>query len=89
MQKMATSNLSKKFWRNLFLTRCSRFLLKINKLQQISLVLNLETPALKLVSAIFYQFFVFPQNASPSKTMKSVFYFNKKALFVLEIFILL
>ena len=44
---------------------------------------------LKLVSAIFYQVFVFPPNDSLSKTMKSVFYFIKKALFVLKIFKLL
>ena len=44
---------------------------------------------LRLVSAIFYKIFVFPPNDSPSKTMKSVFYFIKKALFVLEIFKLL
>ena len=44
---------------------------------------------LNLVSAIFYRFFAFPPNDSPSKTMKSVFYFIKKALFVLEIFKLL
>ena len=30
---------------------------------------------LKLVSAIFYQSFIFTPNASPSKTMKNVFYF--------------
>ena len=41
---------------------------------------------LKLVSAIFYQIFIFSPNDSPSKTMKSVFYFILKALFVLEIF---
>ena len=44
---------------------------------------------LKLVSAIFYQILVFPPNDSPPKTMKSVFYFIEKALFVLEIFKLL
>ena len=44
---------------------------------------------LKLVSAIFYQIFVFPPNDSPSKTMKTVFYFIKKALFILKIFRLL
>ena len=44
---------------------------------------------LKLVSAIFYQVFVFPPNNSPSKSMKSVFYFIKRAVFVLEIFKLL
>ena len=41
---------------------------------------------LKLVSAIFYHIFIFPPNDSPSKTIKSVFYFIKKAFFVLEIF---
>ena len=41
---------------------------------------------LKLVSAIFYRIFIFPSNDTPSKTIKSVFYFIKKALFVLEIF---
>ena len=30
---------------------------------------------LKLVSAIFYQFFIFSPNDSPLKTMKNVFYF--------------
>ena len=30
---------------------------------------------LKLVSAIFYQIFIFSPNDSPSKTMKNVFYF--------------
>ena len=30
---------------------------------------------LKLVSAIFYQIFIFPPNDSPSKTRKNVFYF--------------
>ena len=44
---------------------------------------------LKLVTAIFYQIFVFPPNDSPSKTMKNVFYFIKKALFFPEIFKLL
>ena len=41
---------------------------------------------LKLVSAIFYQFFIFSPNDSPSKTMKNVLYFILKALFILEIF---
>ena len=31
--------------------------------------------SLKLVSAIFYQIFIFSPNDSPSKTMKNVFYF--------------
>ena len=47
------------------------------------------TVSLKLVSAIFYQIFDFPLNDYPRKTMKSVFYFIKKVLFVLEIFKLL
>ena len=35
-----------------------------------------KTPlALKLVSAIFYQIFIFSPNDSPSKTTKNVFYF--------------
>ena len=38
---------------------------------------------LKLVSAIFYEIFIFSPNDSPSKTI--VFYFIEKALFVLEI----
>ena len=32
-------------------------------------------PNLKLVSAIFYQIFIFSSHDSPSKTMKNVFYF--------------
>ena len=40
---------------------------------------------LKLVSAIFYQIFNFTSNDRPSKTLKNVFYFIEKALFVLEI----
>ena len=34
-----------------------------------------EAPSLKLVSAIFYQIFIFSSNDRPSKTMKNVFYF--------------
>ena len=41
---------------------------------------------LKLVSAIFYNFFTFSPNDGPFKTMKNVFYFIKKAIFVLKIF---
>ena len=40
----------------------------------------------KPLSAISYQIFIFPPNDSPSKTIKIVFYFIKKALFILEIF---
>ena len=45
--------------------------------------------SLKLVSAIFYQMFVFPPNDSSSETTKSVLYFIKKALSILIIFKLL
>ena len=41
---------------------------------------------LNLVSAIFYEIFIFSPNDIPSKTLKNVFYFIEKALFVLEIF---
>ena len=41
---------------------------------------------LKLVSAIFYQMFIFSPNDRPSKTMINVFYFTQKVLFVLQIF---
>ena len=40
---------------------------------------------LKLVSAIFYQVFVFSSSERP-KTMKNAFYFILKALLILEIF---
>ena len=45
-----------------------------------------SVPTLKLVSAIFHQIFIFSSNDRSSKTMKMVFYFIEKALFVLEIF---
>ena len=35
---------------------------------------------LKLMSAIFYQIFIFSANNSPLKTMRNVFYFSSKAL---------
>ena len=41
---------------------------------------------LKRVSTIFYQIFIFSSSDRPLKTMKNVFYFILKALFVLEIF---
>ena len=41
---------------------------------------------LKLVSAIFYQIFILSSNYRPSITIKNVFYFIEKVLFVLEIF---
>ena len=42
--------------------------------------------ALKLVSTIFYQIVIFSPNDSLSKTIKNVFYFIEKALFVLDLF---
>ena len=48
-----------------------------------------ETVTLKLVSAVFYQIFIFSSSERPSKTMKNIFCFILKALFVLEIFKLL
>ena len=41
---------------------------------------------LKLVPAIFYQIFIFSSSDKPSKTMKNVFYFILKALFVVKKF---
>ena len=40
----------------------------------------------KACSHYFLQNLIFSRNDSPSKTMKSVFYFTSKVLFVLEIF---
>ena len=42
--------------------------------------------SLKLVSAIFYQIFIFSSSDRPSKTMKNVFYFILTALFVPKTF---
>ena len=47
---------------------------------------SIKITFLKLVSAIFYQFFIFSPYDSPLKTIKNVFYFIQKALFILEIF---
>ena len=49
-------------------------------------ILKQKFPRLKLVSANFYQIFIFSSNGNLLKTMKNVFYFIEKALFVLEIF---
>ena len=46
----------------------------------------MKESTLKLVSAIFLSKFYFSSKDSPSKTMKNVFYFIKKALFILKIF---
>ena len=47
---------------------------------------SVKCPSLKLVSAIFYQIFVFSPNDSTLKTMENVFYFIEKALLVLKMF---
>ena len=47
---------------------------------------SMKIGAWKLVSAIFYHFLFFSSSHRPSKTMKNIFYFILKALFVLEIF---
>ena len=39
-------------------------------------VFKIRKDYLKLVSAIFYQIFIFSPNDSPSETMKNAFYFN-------------
>ena len=41
------------------------------------------------VSTIFYQFFIFSPNDSPSKTINNAFYFIKKSTFFPKIFIFL
>ena len=59
----------------ILLTYCSfSFFLKDNKL---AVVLKLLT-VLKLVSAIFYQFFIFSANGSSLKSMKNVFISSRK-----------
>ena len=45
-----------------------------------------QTIFLKLAPAIFYQILIFSPNDSPLETMRNVFYFIQKALFVLKIF---
>ena len=68
---------------NIFTLACNR--------NQYTSYCNIETTVcsisfLKLVSAIFYEIFIFSPNDSPSKAIKNVFYSIKKALFILEIF---
>ena len=45
-----------------------------------------EKLTLKLVFVIFVKFLFFSPNDSPSKSMKNVFHFIEKALFILKIF---
>ena len=49
-------------------------------------VLKSCEPELSSLCPLFLSNFYFSLNDSPSKTMKNVFYFIEKALFVLEIF---
>ena len=51
-----------------------------------SLAFDNKLESLKLVSATFNKISIFSSNDRPSKTMKNVFYFISKAVFVLEIF---
>ena len=52
-----------------------KILEQIIRPQNIYLNKLLISQVLKLVSAIFYEFFIFLPNDSPSKTVKNVFYF--------------
>ena len=64
------------------------FIIELNKLISSTKALYYENLAkkLKLVSTIFYQFFIFSPHDILSKTIKNVFYLIEKALFVLKIF---
>ena len=70
------------------LTPCTQFkiLAILNEFSEDLSLLELFFLKLKFVSTIFYQIFNFSPNDSPSKTIKNVFCFIKKALFALEIF---
>ena len=52
---------------------------KLSKIKQ-------KSVALKACVRNLLFFFIFSGNGSPLKTMKNLFYFTRKALFVLEIF---
>ena len=71
------------YWISLF---CSKHFIQDCSLKSCKINLKSFEYYLKLVSTIVYQMFIFSPNDSPSKTMKNVFYFIEKALFVLEIF---
>ena len=58
---------------NTFPKRSSAILISVERSLKESSYLTYFT--LKLVSAIFYQIFIFSPNKSPLKTMKNVFYF--------------
>ena len=60
-------------------------MVKDEKFGYLDLVYQFTVP-LKLVSAIFYQIFIFHQMIALQKIWKMFFYFICKALFVLEIF---
>ena len=79
--KLTIKTPERRHWR-----RSGVFIVNFEHISHLVLFLLLT---LKLVSAIFYEIFIFSPNDSPSKTIKNVFYFIKKAIFVLEIFKLL
>ena len=58
-----------------------KILEQIIRPQNIYLNKLLISQVLKLVSAIFYEFFIFLPNDSPSKTVKNVFLFHLKSSF--------
>ena len=61
-------------------------ILRIITLILITMIVKTIWEYIKLVSAIFYQIFIFSPSDSSLKTMKNAFYFIKKDLFILEIF---
>ena len=95
-------NLADTFWLNIFCSKALKIIIaivkhlfKFNNKNTRTNFMEVVLVPLKLVSAIFYQFFLsaifcvryfFSPNDSPSKTINNVFYFIRKALFVLEIF---
>ena len=58
-----------------------KILEQITRPQNIYLNKLLISQVLKLVSAIFYEFFIFLPSDSPSKTVKNVFLFHLKSSF--------
>ena len=73
---LTSSEIRWKLWKNAD-SVLSKMLAKLSTKYQITgkLVEVANMACLKLVSAIFYQIFIFSPNDSPSKTMKNVFYF--------------
>ena len=65
------------FWKNLFAWAiyCPRAKHSLKGLLKDIFAISLKQTCLKLVSAIFYQIFIFSPNDSPFKTMENVCYF--------------